>query len=36
MADEDLTGPSGCPSGHRVGGWVIRFPAVVRTVALSC
>jgi len=24
-------GPSWCPLGHRVGGWVIHFPAVVCT-----
>ena len=29
MTASTSPGPSGCPFGHRVGGWVIHFPAVV-------
>ena len=29
MTDEDLVGPSGCPFGQRVGGWMIQVPAAL-------
>jgi hypothetical protein len=31
MANEDLIRPKRMPVGHRDGGWVIHFPAVVCT-----
>src|SRR6478752_3171103 len=31
MANEDLIRPKRTPVGHRNGGWVIHFPAVVCT-----
>jgi hypothetical protein len=34
VADEDFAGAEGV-SGHRVGGWVIHFPAVVCTSSPS-